>query len=245
MKLTEINNLKVTGIYLITNTISGYCYVGQAKNIATRIKQHLRAAFCSTEKDYDTPLHKAFRKYGLDNFDLKVLQICDYNQLNNLEQYWVSKYNCFKNGYNQTAGGKQSIRIIKLTEEDVIKIRHLLKAAELSFTQIADQFNVCRDLIYRINEGRAWHDNSCSYPIRQQLKTEKHQFKGYCIAQRDKKTNEILKQFPSREFAAVYLGNTLYGPHISECCNGNRKTAYGFKWTWEKISKEDWLKLFD
>ena len=87
MKLTEINNLKVTGIYLITNTISGYRYVGQAKNIAARIKQHLGAAFCSAKKDYDTPLHKAFRKYGLDNFELEILQTCDYTQLNNLEQY--------------------------------------------------------------------------------------------------------------------------------------------------------------
>jgi hypothetical protein len=67
----------------------------------------------------------------------------------------VSKYDCFKNGYNQTAGGKQSIRHIKLTIDDVKEIRNLLVEAKLNYEQIAERFNVCKDLIYRINAGRA------------------------------------------------------------------------------------------
>lgn len=155
MKLAEYKDLKFTGIYLIKNTITKNCYVGQAKNIASRIHQHLGSAFSASKKDYNTPLHAAFRKYGIDNFVLEVLQKCEYTELNELEQYWVSVYDCFKNGYNQTAGGKQSIRHIKLTEEDVIKIRKLLLEARLSYTQIANQFNVCKDLVYKINIGRA------------------------------------------------------------------------------------------
>ena len=45
MNLTDYKNLNFTGIYLIKNLISGNCYVGQAKNIASRIRQHLGAAY--------------------------------------------------------------------------------------------------------------------------------------------------------------------------------------------------------
>lgn len=245
MRLTDYKNLNFTGIYLIKNLISGNCYVGQAKNIASRIRQHLGSAYSEPKKDYNTPLHAAFRKYGLDNFELEILQKCEYSELNTLEEYWVSVYDCFKNGYNQTAGGKQSIRHIKLTEEDVIKIRNLLLEAKLSYTQIANQFNICKDLVYRINVGRAWTSSNCIYPIRETLPIEIHQFKGRCVAKRDLYTNEILELFPNRNFAAKALGDKLYGPHISECCNGNRKKAYGFNWTWEEISEEDWTELLN
>ena len=245
MKLTNYKNLNFTGIYLIKNLVSGNCYVGQAKNITSRIRQHLGSTYSESKKDYNTPLHAAFRKYGLDNFELEILQKCDYSELNSLEEYWVSKYDCFKNGYNQTAGGKQSIRHIKLTEEDVSAIKSLLLEAKLSYTQIAEKFNICKDLVYRINVGRAWASASCHYPLRDSLPIEVHQFKGRCVAKRDLITNELIELFPNRNFAAKALGNILYGPHISECCNGNRKKAYGFNWTWEEISEEDWAELLN
>ena len=245
MNLTDYKNLNFTGIYLIKNLISGNCYVGQAKNIASRIRQHLGSAYSMPKKDYNTPLHAAFRKYGLDNFELEILQKCEYSELNSLEEYWVAKYDCFKNGYNQTAGGKQSIRHIKLTQEDVKEIRSLLVEAKLNYDQIAEKYNICKDLVYRINAGRAWVDSSYSYPIREMLLSEKHQFRGTCVVKKDLKSKEILMKYPNTAIAAIELGNRNNSPHIVECCNGKRSSAYGFNWEWEEISKEDWLKLFD
>lgn len=245
MKLTEYKDLKFTGIYLIKNTITKNCYVGQAKNIASRIQQHLGSAFSMPTKDYNTPLHAAFRKHGIDNFELEVLQKCDYDELNKLEQYWVSVYDCFKNGYNQTAGGKQSIRHIKLTAEDAVAIRNLLAEAKLTYDQIARKFNICKDLVYRINTGKAWHNNNCEYPIRQMLLAEKYHFRGTCVAKRSIITNEILMRFPSAAFAAICTRKESDAPHIIECCNNKRSSAYGFYWTWEEISLEEWEKLFE
>ena len=244
MKLTDYKNLNFTGIYLIKNLISGNCYVGQAKNITSRIRQHLSSAYSIQKKDYNTPLHAAFRKYGLDNFELEILQKCEYFELNSLEEYWVSQYDCFKNGYNQTAGGKQSIRHIKLTIENVKEIRNLLAEAKLSYEQIAERFNVCKDLIYRINVGRAWADSSCNYPIREMLLSEKYQFRGTCVVKKNLKSNEIIMRFPNASIAAVETGNKNNSPHIVECCNGKRSSAYGFNWEWEEISLDGWLKLF-
>lgn len=87
MRLEDRLNLKFSGIYKITNTFTGHSYIGQAKNINTRIYRHLYSSITQEASDYNYPLHVAFRKYGLDNFELEVLEKCDSNSLNTREQY--------------------------------------------------------------------------------------------------------------------------------------------------------------
>ena len=65
---------------------------------------------------------------------------------------------------------------------------------------------------------------------------------GRPLYQLDKKTNEILEKFDSVAKAAQYLKDnniskdTIGGisAHICQCCNGIRKTAYGFIWQYIK-----------
>ena len=87
MKLTERFKLNFSGIYLLKNKISGHCYVGQAKNINKRIYGHLKATIDETFSDYNYPIHVAMRKYGVDNFDLEVLEACEVKKLDEQEQY--------------------------------------------------------------------------------------------------------------------------------------------------------------
>ena len=48
----------------------------------------------------------------------------------------------------------------------------------------------------------------------------------------DKDTDEIIKEFSSRNEAIRYLGITSKNAasHISAVCKGDRYTAYGYKW---------------
>lgn len=48
------------------------------------------------------------------------------------------------------------------------------------------------------------------------------------ILQIDKNTNEIINEWNCAEEVHRILGYS--NSHIRECCNGKRKTAYGFKW---------------
>lgn len=54
----------------------------------------------------------------------------------------------------------------KLTKEQVDKIKELLKNSDLSYQQIADQFQVTKGNIYQINTGRSFKQNTETYPIR-------------------------------------------------------------------------------
>ena len=254
MKLSNLEKCNLTGIYKITNKIDGKSYIGQARNIYVRMYWHLQSVKNIKAKDYNTPIHCAIRKYGIDNFEVEVLENCSADALNEREQYWISYFNTYvhaenANGYNVTKGGKQSIRFIKLSDADVASIQNLLLAGELSFAEIANKYNVSKKLISRINNGRAWYNSKLTYPLvkdglNKNTQFEQYKFTGFAVGQFDKKSKELIRLFPSAQYAALVLGNASYNSHIAHCCAGNRNTAYGYIWKFVEVSLEEWKKLF-
>ena len=63
-------------IYKIVNKINGKVYIGKTiYTTAYRWNQHISAATSDKEKDdYNYLLHKAIRKYGVDNFTVEVIE---------------------------------------------------------------------------------------------------------------------------------------------------------------------------
>lgn len=134
------------GIYKITNLINGNAYIGQSKNIEFRLKTHFKKAFIIDSEEYSKTLYKAIRKYGIDNFSTEILEElpeATRQQLNIRESYWISHYNTFINGYNETFGGDGVSGALgerhhnhKLTESDVIAIRRRWAACKESVQDI-------------------------------------------------------------------------------------------------------------
>lgn len=118
----------MTGIYKITNRLNGKAYIGYAKDIEDRFKTHKSRAFYEN-KEYNKTLYRAFRKYGLDNFDFKVLLECEEGELKAKEIELIAKHRTYTDGYNETCGGEGVSSIgenhpnSKLTERDIINIR--------------------------------------------------------------------------------------------------------------------------
>ena len=102
------------GIYKITNKINNKIYVGQSIDIIERWKQHGYKAFNSNERAYNSAIHLAFRKYGIENFSLEVLEECKIDELDKKEREWIEKLNSLApNGYNMLPGGQQYRREAK------------------------------------------------------------------------------------------------------------------------------------
>lgn len=129
VNLTEASSTdwSYTGIYKITNKISGKCYIGQAVDIRSRLMNHVLQS-----KNKKTVLYKAINKYGIENFDCRVLIIINTfgktqdeikKELNYHECFYVDLYNSYNNGYNMTLGG-DSVRLgFKHTKETIEKIK--------------------------------------------------------------------------------------------------------------------------
>ena len=98
-------------IYKATNKVNNKVYIGQTKHsLETRKNRHLQLA----KKGVKTHFYEAIRKYGEDNFEWEI--ICsakDKKTLNELETYYITKYNSIKNGYNMVDGGDNNVMDIE------------------------------------------------------------------------------------------------------------------------------------
>lgn len=86
-------------IYKITNLINGKIYIGKRK---TKLKIEDDFYFGSGKL-----IKSAIKKYGINNFKKDILEICNSNNLNEREIYWIEFLNStdLKLGYNISNGG--------------------------------------------------------------------------------------------------------------------------------------------
>lgn len=95
----------VCGLYKITNQKTGECYIGQARDIRKRWYEHCKAA-CGVDTPQGNKLYKAMQKDGIENFSFELLEICDSNELNKKERYYIDLYQSNIVGYNSQKGNK-------------------------------------------------------------------------------------------------------------------------------------------
>lgn len=86
-----------SGVYVFRNISLGKCYVGQAKSVPKRLRQHL-----SGRGNGDV---YADWKYG-SKFEIITYRIQDspFASLDEMERYYIEAYNAYENGYNKTHG---------------------------------------------------------------------------------------------------------------------------------------------
>lgn len=86
-------------VYKITNKINNKIYIGQTtETLQRRFYRH-----CGYQLNDNTYLHRAMKKYGIQNFTIEQIDEANsQDELNELEYYWITKYNaCDSNiGYN-------------------------------------------------------------------------------------------------------------------------------------------------
>ena len=98
--------MKISGVYKITNNITGDFYIGSSKNI-----KHRWAAHKSPSKWKQLPsskLYKAMAQYGHDNFTIEVIEETD--NLREREQYYIDQLKPSYNNNRAKGLDKDSIR---------------------------------------------------------------------------------------------------------------------------------------
>ncbi len=206
-------------IYKITNDINDKIYIGKTEfDIEKRFQEHCRDAL--KNRNEKRPLYNAMNKYGIEHFKIEEIEQC--SDIENREKYWIEYYDSYNNGYNATLGGdgktlinydlvverfKKGYTIKEISNElhhDIGQLSKILKEKGITQEEIYQQSKVQRKALNMLN----------------------------------KNTLELIKNFNSVAEAAQYcIDNNLskdtisgISAHISQCCNGIRKTAYNYKW---------------
>lgn len=165
--ITNITNqLKVPGIYKLTYD-NGKIYIGQAVSIWSRAHEH------NSKNRY--PCDKALKQHEASIQVLEIVQ--DITQLDEIESKWIAQYNATNRdiGYNilfeGNASGKGGVDNCNaaFNKEEIQQIYDLLlNHTELSYIDIANQYNVGQDTILKISKGYTYYNEDLSYPLREQ-----------------------------------------------------------------------------
>ena len=133
MVLTMKQN-KVSGVYKITNTITGDFYIGSSRNIKKRWTNHKSPSLWARHPN--VKLYQAMVQFGLNNFKFEILEET-YN-FREREQYWIDQLNP---SYNNTRANGFDIKRYKDYQKDY--------------------YNSNREK--RLNKTREYHHKLCLY----------------------------------------------------------------------------------
>lgn len=94
-------------IYVLTNKINGYKYVGQTiREVEDRWQDHVRHANKPTQRN--SAITKAIYEFGSQNFSVDILKVCrDKEELDKYEKIYIEELKSYdpSKGYNRTYGG--------------------------------------------------------------------------------------------------------------------------------------------
>ena len=200
-------------IYMYVNKINEKKYIGQTNNFNRRKKEHYHYAYNNTKNDYNFPLHKAIRKYGIENFDLIILKenLNSKCLLNIWESYYINKFDTLcknNNGYNITDGGLQGNPFAGKTDEEMFEIKKKMSKNKKKMSKKSN------NNISEINKKRTGTNNPRHKSVLQFSKD------GNFIKKWDfiKQASDELK---------------IDRSDITKCCKGKKKSAGGFMWSYE------------
>jgi group I intron endonuclease len=217
-------------IYKITNKINGKSYIGQTKySVKRRFNQH--------SKSY-LPIGAAIRKYGVENFEVSVLNIVETkDEANTFEIFYIKEYDTISpRGYNLAEGGGGSTGY-KLSEEARQKISEAHKGKTLS--------DDTKQKISKAQSGEAgyWYGvtgadhptyGERSYWFGKTGKNHPCHINAQPVYMLDKQTGELLRTFESGVEAVEWLKSVGFdkasNTGITHCCKGRKHTYLGYKW---------------
>ena len=222
-------------IYLIRkNGIPKYVVL-TTNSIEERWQKHQKNA----KNNSDFVIHKALRKYGIENFTIEEIEQTEDFLLEEREKYWIKYYETHltKNGYNMTWGGETCSESLKkkcyqydITGKYIKEFESVSAACrEVSGQSIVANILKAINGDIRIAYGYRW-----SYEKLDQLPSIPNNYTGTKkpVYQFDTKEN-FIQSFESAAEAARFLGKKA--TTIRNAASGLRKTAYGYVWSYDYI----------
>ena len=108
--------MEISGIYKITNTITGDFYIGSSKNIKRRWAEHKLPSVW--KQNPNKQLYQDMQKYGIDEFVFEILAEVEEEKLKEIEQEFIEK---LKPTYNSNNANGWNVERLKETKKEYQK----------------------------------------------------------------------------------------------------------------------------
>ena len=89
---------RISGVYKITNTVTGEFYIGSSKDVERRWGEHKSPSRWNEHQN--SPLYQDMQKYGVENFRFQILAPVMGKHLKQVEQEFIETLKPTYNNYN-------------------------------------------------------------------------------------------------------------------------------------------------
>lgn len=228
-------------IYWYRNLLNNKLYIGKTINPHDRHQTHLYSSkIGSNRKDSGLPIHRAIQKYGIDNFEYRVLCIVanpDKQQLNDIlnekEKYYIQFYHSNNQiyGYNILDGGNSS-------PNAGVRVRQYSKFGEYIsiYDSIAEakRQTGCKNIANAICKHTYYSNGYVFVPENLDVPTFVFDKYKKLVIHQYSKEGQYLQTFDSAKDAAKQVNGDQ--SRIELCAKPPcQNIAYGFRWSHEKV----------
>lgn len=215
-------------------------FIGDGRNTRKLKKEYNSAKY---------PLYCAFRKYGVENFNFKIIEKCSVKKLNEREIYYIDKYNSLTEklggfGYNLTVGGQLCETYVGTSDQGVYTYQYDLEGKHVlthrNRREAAKSVGGNAACILKATKSGKpyknflWNNNYCEFiepykPISRSLRVLQYDMQG-----------NFLKMYDSCKTASreIKCSDSL----IQLCCSNACKTAKGYIF---RYYTDDFPKIID
>lgn len=224
-------------IYMIRNKLNDKIYIGQTRlGLERRLRGHIRDML----KGSKLVIHNAIRKYGVENFEIKV--ICTTNNvesLDELEKYYIRSYKSFikQGGYNLTLGGDgcsgsdQCNKPVLQYNLDGILVKEwtsIKSAAKVLGLDRPSISNCCGGKKFKQVGGYIWRHKICGFKENLDISIEyREKYKANPVLQYDLDGN-LIREYDSANIASKESGINI--TTILRSCKGITRLPKKFIW---------------
>lgn len=213
MNLNRKEHLNQSGIYCIRNKINNKVYIGKAKCIYRRIRQHINNLNKKNRDNENDHLINAWHKYKRENFEYFVIEYVPFDKLKEQELYWQKSYNCTdrNKGYNIRLDSETNCIVSEETRK---------KCSEAQIKRFKDPKE-------RLKVSHTYWKNNLEAKIQMAKKVSEAKVK-YNIIQYDKDGKFIKKWNSVKEITETY--KNYKRQQIYSVCSGHKPSIYGYVW---------------